>query len=63
MKEAENNWQQFVGKLDNSDMTDQIVKIFAQGFVSSVNYVKSLTKDDMKMAIANTFLISQGHSN
>ena len=59
-KEAENSWTEFLSKLDSSDVADQVVKSLGSGMVHTYNYVRDLTKDDMKMALANTFLISYG---
>jgi len=58
--EAENNWDQFVGRLDNSDTIDLIVSSLAGSMVGTHGLFKGLMKDEMKMAIGNTFLISQG---
>lgn len=58
--EANYNWDKFFTKLENSDTIDQVVASVAGSMVATHGYVKSLMKDEMKMAIANTFLISQG---
>jgi hypothetical protein len=58
--ETESSWEDFFGRLDNSDVADQFVSAVANGFTSTVTYVRGMLKDDMKMALGNTFLISQG---
>ena len=58
--EAEQNWDQFMGRMDNSDTIDAIVNSLAGSMVHTHALFKNLMKDEMKMAIANTFLISQG---
>jgi len=58
--EAEQNWDQFMGRMDNSDTIDAIVNSLAGSMVHTHGLFKNLMKDEMKMAIANTFLISQG---
>ena len=50
----------FLGRLDNSDIADQLNNQLATACVQYWNYLNQLLKDDMKMALANTFLISQG---
>ena len=59
-KETENAWSAFFGKLDNSDVAEQFVDVVASGITATHAYLRGLLKDDMKMALANTFLISQG---
>ena len=59
-REAESSWGDFLGKLDNSDMAEHVTGYLASGMVHSYNEVRNLMKDDMKMMMANTFLISQG---
>jgi len=58
--EAEGNWNQLVGRMENSDFIEAMVTHLAGSVVSTHGFFKSLLKDDMKMAIGNTFLISQG---
>jgi len=58
--EAEGNWNQLVGKMENSDFIEAMVTHLAGSIVSTHGWFKSLLKDEMKMAIGNTFLISQG---
>merc|ERR1712018_833020 len=59
-REAESSWGDFLGKLDNSDMAEHVTGYLASGMVHSYNEVRNLMKDEMKMMMANTFLISQG---
>jgi len=59
-REAEASWSEFIGRLDNSDIADQLNNQLATACVQYWNYLNQLLKDDMKMALANTFLISQG---
>ena len=58
--EAEKSLDELTSRLENSDNLEQVVASVAGGGVMMVNYVKDLLKDEMKMAIGNTFLISQG---
>ena len=58
-EEAERSWGEFSDKLSNSDMTEQTVKAVSWCLVRGVTMVQDLLKDEMKMAFANTFLISQ----
>jgi len=58
--EAEGNWNQLVGRMENSDFIEAMVTQLAGSIVSTHGFFKSLLKDEMKMAIGNTFLISQG---
>merc|ERR1719225_1946588 len=59
-REAETSWSEFISRLDNSDIADQLNNQLATACVQYWNYLNQLLKDDMKMALANTFLISQG---
>jgi len=58
--EAEGNWNQLVGRMENSDFIEAMVTHLAGSIVSTHGFFKGLLKDEMKMAIGNTFLISQG---
>ena len=57
--EAEKTWKDFADKMSSSDVTEKTLNVVAGGLVSGVNFIQDLMKDDMKMAFANTFLISQ----
>ena len=57
--EAERSWAEFSAKMSSSDMTDKTLDAIAGGLVTGFNVIQDLLKDDMKMAFANTFLISQ----
>jgi len=58
--EAEGNWNQLVGKMENSDFIEAMVTQLAGSIVGTHGFFKGLLADEMKMAIGNTFLISQG---
>lgn len=58
--EAEKNWNEFIAHIDSSDNVDKLVQQLAGMVVTNVAWVQDLAKDEMKIAIANTFLISQG---
>lgn len=59
-EEAEKSWAEFSDKLSNSDMTEKTVTSVSWMMVSGFKIIQDLLKDEMKMAFANTFLISQG---
>ena len=56
---GEESWAEVSNNLFNSDMTENTVGGLALMAVKGVNYIQTLLKDEMKMAFANTFLISQ----
>ena len=58
-EEAEKSWAEFSDKLTNSDMTEKTVHGVSYMVVTGVSSIQTLLKDEMKMAFANTFLISQ----
>ena len=57
--EVERGWKDFSDRMSSSDVAERTLNTVASGLVSGVNLVQVLMKDDMKMAFANTFLISQ----
>lgn len=59
-RETEMSWNSFFGRLDNSDAADKFMASIAKSTTDIIGYVRELLNDDMKMALTNTFLVSQG---
>ncbi len=60
-KETDMNLENFLMQIQNSDVRRKLLDSIAQLLSSTINFLNSLFRDDLKMTILNTFLVSQGY--